>query len=98
MAWGPLNGLPPTRIDDLISFGIVLLELNNVTFPWMNKISDDEDIETAMEIVRNDWKNVTIEVELLNRDFVENSDLIFILRNFVKNPMIRNFFWNISTF
>lgn len=62
MAWGPLNGFACARKDDLIAFGVVLLRLNNAYLPWMDETDDDTDIETAMQIVREDWEMFGIEV------------------------------------
>lgn len=65
MAYNPLNGYATTRADDLTSFGISLLELNNVDLPWMDKTDDDTDMETAMQIVRDEWDDYGIKVSSL---------------------------------
>lgn len=59
---GPLNGLTHVRKDDLIAFGIVLLELNGADIPWMDKTNDDDDMYTTMDIVLEEWEKHGIEV------------------------------------
>lgn len=61
-ARGPLNRLTYVPKDDLISFGICMLELNNAYIPWMEKTFEDDDIYTAMNIVLEEWENYSIEV------------------------------------
>lgn len=65
MAWGPLKGFKHTRKDDLISFGIVLLRLSDAYLPWMDKTSDSDDMETAIQIVQNDWDTYGIGVSFM---------------------------------
>lgn len=62
MARGPLNGLTHVRKDDLISLGIVLLDLNGAGLPWMKKTKDDDSIVTTMDIVLEEWDKNGIEV------------------------------------
>lgn len=62
MARGPLNRYTHVRKDDLISLGIVLLELNGAYIPWMYKTNDDDDIEATMDIVLEEWAEYGIEV------------------------------------
>lgn len=62
MAWWPLNGFTATRADDLISFGINLLDLNHIELPWLDKTEEDQDIEESMEIVREEWTKKSLEV------------------------------------
>lgn len=62
MAIGPLNRQTHLRKDDFISLGIVLLELNGVNLPWMDKTNDDDDIYTTMDIVLEEWGKYELEV------------------------------------
>lgn len=68
-AYGPLQGLTHVRKDELFSFGLILLELNGVYFPWMDKTDDDDHIYTAMNIVFEEWEKYTLEVS----EFFTNS-------------------------
>lgn len=62
MAIEPLNRMTHVRKDDLISFGIVLLELNGVVFPWANATRAADDIYTTMDIVLRYQEQNSIEV------------------------------------
>lgn len=62
MARGPLHRLTHVRKDDLISFGLVMLELNGVILPWKEKINLEYDIYVLMDIILETWDNHTIEV------------------------------------
>lgn len=62
MAIEPLYRMTHVRKDDLISFGIVLLELNGVVLPWVNATSAEDDIYTTMDIVLRYQEENSIEV------------------------------------
>lgn len=62
MAWGPLNRFTHVRIDDLISLGLVLLQLNGVYIPWMYNTNDDDDIVVIMDAVLEGWNEYGIDV------------------------------------
>lgn len=62
MAIEPLNRMTHVRKDDLISFGIVLLELNGIVFPWIKVTSSADDIYTTMDIVLRYQEQHSIEV------------------------------------
>lgn len=57
MAYAPLHYLSHVRKDDLISFGIILLELNGVSLPWADKTNDDFDVHERIETVLEEWNN-----------------------------------------
>lgn len=65
MAFGPLNMFTSVRKDELISFGIVLLKLNDAYIPWMDKVGDDDTYYEAMQIVLEEWKKHNILVSKL---------------------------------
>lgn len=50
------------RKDDLISLGIVLLNLNGVHIPWMYKSNNYNYIEVMMNVVLEDWIKHEIKV------------------------------------
>ncbi|XP_031622920.1 uncharacterized protein LOC116340515 [Contarinia nasturtii] len=56
-----LKGLTHVRKDDFISFGLVLLELNGVVLPWIEKTNNEEDIYKTIDIVLNEWNKISIE-------------------------------------
>lgn len=62
---GPLNRQTHVRKDDLISFGICLLELNDAYIPWMDKTDGEDTISVAMNLVLGEWKKISIEVSSL---------------------------------
>lgn len=62
MALAQLKRLTHVRIDDFISFGIVLLELNGVVLPWTNKTNPNDYIYTTMDIVLEEWEKHGIKV------------------------------------
>lgn len=55
MARGPLNRYTQVRKDDFISLGLVLLRLNGVYMPWMDKINDDDYFVDIMDTVLLEW-------------------------------------------
>lgn len=61
-AYGPLNRLSHVRKDDLISFGICLLDLNDAYIPWMDKTHPEDSIYMTMDIVLEHWDQTSIEV------------------------------------
>lgn len=71
MARGPLNGGTQCRKDDLISLGLVLLELNGVDLPWMDPTEGIEDIYEAMDIVLEQWDEHGIYVRQLNLNRIQ---------------------------
>lgn len=60
----PLRGHTHTRKDELFSFGVCLLEMNNANLPWLEKTKGIQDILEAMRIVLNEWETHGIEVSL----------------------------------
>lgn len=61
-AFGPLNGLSHVRKDDLISFGICLLDLNDAYIPWFGETNQDDSIYRIMNTVLEHWERSSIEV------------------------------------
>lgn len=64
MSLDMLNVLRPVFADDLISLGIVLLQLNGADIPWMDITTDDNDVYERIDIISNEWKNHPIQVNL----------------------------------
>lgn len=58
----PLRGQTHTRSDELFSFGVALLHLNNADLPWLEKTKGIQDIFKVMNIVLNEWEQHGIEV------------------------------------
>ncbi|XP_055304298.1 casein kinase I-like isoform X2 [Sitodiplosis mosellana] len=61
MAWGPLNRYTQVRKDDLISFGLVLLELNGVILPWSEITKEYDNIYITMDVVLEQWNKHSID-------------------------------------
>lgn len=61
-AMDPLRMQTHVRKDELISFGICLLDMNNANLPWTEKTKGITDIFKAMSIVLSEWEKHGIEV------------------------------------
>lgn len=59
-----LRGQSHVRKDELFSFGICLLDMNNADLPWLEKIKGNSNIFEAMNIVLNEWEKHGIEVNI----------------------------------
>lgn len=57
-----LNKLKPVQKDDLISLGIVLMELNGAHIPWANKATAENNVFKRMDIILQEWENHPIKV------------------------------------
>lgn len=57
-----LRGHSHTRRDELFSFGVCLLHLNNADLPWVEKTKGIQDIFKAMSIVLSEWEHHGLEV------------------------------------
>lgn len=62
MSIDALNIFRPVCADDLISLGIVLLQLNGVRIPWMDITTDENDVYERIETIANEWKKHPIKV------------------------------------
>lgn len=60
----PLRGQSHVRKDELFSFGVCLLDMNNADLPWMEKAKGIGSIFEAMNIILNEWEKHGIEVSL----------------------------------
>lgn len=58
----PLRGYSHTRKDELFSFGVSLLHLNNAELPWLKRTKGVRDIFKLMNIVLAEWEQHGIEV------------------------------------
>lgn len=61
-AFEPLRGLTHVRKDELFSFGVCLMDMNNADLPWKEKTTGITNIFKLMDIVRNEWEKHGIEV------------------------------------
>lgn len=61
-AMDPLRGQSHVRKDEIFSFGICLLDMNNADLPWLEKTNGINDIFEAMNIILNEWEKHGIEV------------------------------------
>lgn len=64
MSVGMLSKLMPVPQDDLISLGIVLMQLNDADIPSMNKATGQIDLFERLDIILNEWKKHPIKVKL----------------------------------
>lgn len=78
----PLRGQSHVRKDELFSFGICLLDMNNADLPWMEKSKEIVEIFKAMSIILNEWEKHGIEVRntKLNFTFFEFNFCFFLLQ------------------
>lgn len=79
----PLRGQSHVRKDELFSFGICLLDMNNADLPWLEKSKGISDIFNAMNIILNEWEKHGIEV---------SSKFKFYLINSLNRNNLSNFF------
>lgn len=62
MAKEPLEQLMQTQKDDLLSLGIVLLDLNDGNIPWMSETDNIDDVYKRMKIVLQGWQKYPLRV------------------------------------
>lgn len=62
-----LNKFMPVQKDDLISLGIVLMQLNGAYIPWMNKATVQNDTFERIDIILHEWEKHPIKVQLTNK-------------------------------
>lgn len=62
MAPKALAGFTQLPKDDLISFGLVLLEMSGVKLPWMDPITKIEGFIDKMRFVLNEWGRTDFDV------------------------------------
>lgn len=92
-----LRGLTShVRKDELFSFGVCLLDMNNADLPWMKKTIDVHDIFEAMKITLNEWEKHGIEVSLQIHFCIGwtriNNRILFFCRQFVILQIIQSYF------
>lgn len=58
-----LNKFLPVQKDDLISLGIVLMQLNGAHIPWMNKATAQNDVFERIDIILGEWEKHPIKVK-----------------------------------
>lgn len=62
MSVGMLSRLVPVPKDDLISLGIVLMQLNGAHIPWMNKTNGQIDLFERLDIILREREEHPIKV------------------------------------
>lgn len=73
MAPMPLQGYTQVPKDDLIAFGLVLLELNGVVLPWLDPVLKIKGVIKQMNFVSDEWDrtnfDVTFEFLVIHSEF-----------------------------
>lgn len=67
MSVDTLNVFKSVYADDLISLGIVLLQLNGADIPWMDIATGENDVYERIDIINSEWEKHPIKVSLTKK-------------------------------